>query len=267
MAFVVGSQTEAHPHTMPELVPERRSQDGLAINMVIRQSPFTITLDASALLAVAVVLIIGMHFVQQFILECLILAIPLLLLIHNDYENFLRLGPGGTPPTLSGYARLTWYRLFTLRDPFSPPLRDSTISPASGILLQQKLPYRPGPRPTVAGLAPQRQLTQPGSTEAFDIMYVYWTLKYDSGAHIAHKADSPRPERHDCWSTIDCIRADSDVEGRRPSKSWQPATPGNSEQQPRVWRNTDLPFLLGTRSMFVAMARYATYIARKSQCT
>lgn len=136
----------------------------VAINMVIRQDPFYITLDASALLAVSVLLVLGMHFIDLLVLESLIVLVPLALLVHNDYLNFLKLGPGGTPPTPSGYARLTWYRLFTLRDPFRPPPRDPAQKPAAGIL--SKLPYRPGPRPVVAGLAPQRQLNQHGAARA-----------------------------------------------------------------------------------------------------
>ncbi|KAF3764807.1 hypothetical protein M406DRAFT_340336 [Cryphonectria parasitica EP155] len=136
--------------------------------MVIRQDPFSMTLDANALLAGSLFLLMGMHFVPRLLLESCILAVPLLFLIRNDYQNFLRLGPGGTPPTLAGYARLAWFRLFALRDPFSPPPRrvaaTTTISrPAAGVLTPQNLPYRSGPRPTVAGLAPQRQLNQHGS--------------------------------------------------------------------------------------------------------
>lgn len=140
----------------------------VAINMVIRQDPFYITLDASALLAISVLLVLGMHFIDRPVLEFLIILVPICLLIHNDYLNFLKLGPGGTPPTPSGYARLTWYRLFTLRDPFSPPPRDPAQQPAAGIL--SRLPYRPGPRPIVAGLAPQRQLNQHGSLPANNML-------------------------------------------------------------------------------------------------
>ena len=142
------------------------SPDHISVNMVIRQDPFNITLDASALLAVAVLLVAGMHFVERAVLEFMIIFVPVTLLVHNDYLNFLKLGPGGTPPTPSGYARLKWYSLFTLRDPFSPPPRDPSLLPSSGIL--SKLPYRPGPRPSVAGLAPQRQLNQPGSLPAYN---------------------------------------------------------------------------------------------------
>lgn len=139
-----------------------------ALNMIIRQDPFSMTLDANALLAVSLFLLMGMHFVPRLLLESFVLGVPILLLIRNDYHNFLRLGPGGTPPTLAGYARLAWFRLFILRDPFSPPPPPpASARPSQGILTPQELPYRPGPRPTVAGLAPQRQLDQHGSAAAF----------------------------------------------------------------------------------------------------
>ncbi|KAK0631825.1 hypothetical protein B0T14DRAFT_12484 [Immersiella caudata] len=160
MSLTVTTETQKHSHGDE---PER-----VAANMVIRQDPFNITLDAPALLAVAVLLVTGMHFVDRLVLEFMIVFVPIVLLIHNDYLNFLKLGPGGTPPTPSGYARLTWYRLFTLRDPFSPPPPDPSLLPSTGILQKRPLPYRPGPRPNVAGLAPQRQLNQPGSLHAYN---------------------------------------------------------------------------------------------------
>ncbi len=55
--------------------------------------------------------------------------------------------------------------MFALRDVFKAPVPDRTQSPPSGIL--QELPYRPGPRPLVAGLAPQRQLNQRASPECY----------------------------------------------------------------------------------------------------
>lgn len=154
--------------TESQKAPSADEPGQVAVNMVIRQDPFYITLDASAVLAVAVLLVLGMHFVDRPFLEFLIIFVPLALLVHNDYLNFLKLGPGGTPPTPAGYARLTWYRLFTLRDPFQPPPRDPSQQPADGILA--RLPYRPGPRPVVAGLAPQRQLNQHGSPRAYGLL-------------------------------------------------------------------------------------------------
>lgn len=165
MALSIATMTDVHQHLDMER-SEGKEPDRLSLNMVIRQDPFSMSLDASALLAVSIMLIIGMHTVRQIYLECLILAIPIILLIRNDYHNFINLGPGGTPPTPAGYARLAWYRIFALRDPFSPPPRDPSQLPSAGILRQQPLPYRPGPRPVVAGLAPQRQLNQSGCSAA-----------------------------------------------------------------------------------------------------
>ena len=146
---------------------EKDVADRRSINMMIRQDPFSITLDAPALLAVAVLLIVGMNTIDLLFLKCMIFVLPVALLVRNDYHNFLNLGPGGTPATPAGYARLAWYRIFALRDPFRPPPKDPSQLPAAGILQEQPLPYRPGPRPVVAGLAPQRQLNQPGNLQTY----------------------------------------------------------------------------------------------------
>lgn len=165
------------------------TQSSSQVNMVIRQDPFYITLDASALLAVSILTVLGMHFVHRFVLEATIIAVPIMLLIHNDYLNFLKLGPGGTPPTPAGYAGLTFYRLFTIRDPLQAPERDPSQLPSAGILATTNnqltdspnpsttdskaaigLPYRPGPRPSVAGLAPQRQLNQAGPVPIYEAL-------------------------------------------------------------------------------------------------
>lgn len=168
MSLTLTSSSQLHSVGMGS--SSEKDPDRVAINMVIRQDPFSISLDASAFLAVSIILIIGMHTMDHLLLEFIILALPIILLIRNDYHNFLNLGPGGTPATPVGYARLTWYRLFALRDPFSPPPRDPSQVPSAGILGQQPLPYRPGPRPSVAGLAPQRQLNQPGSSDMYELL-------------------------------------------------------------------------------------------------
>ncbi|TKW53197.1 hypothetical protein CTA1_5781 [Colletotrichum tanaceti] len=109
------------------------------------------------------------HFFEPRIAECLLLFVPILLLVRNDYHNFLGLGPGGTPATFQGYIRVAWLRLWALRDPFTAPEPDPNRLPKRGILLHtdglnsRLLPYRAGPRPQVAGIAPQRQLDQHGT--------------------------------------------------------------------------------------------------------
>lgn len=78
--------------------------------------------------------------------------------VYNDYHAFLALGPGGTPSTFPGYLRVSWLRLFALKNPLIPPPLMPEVLPASGYLL--RIPRRFGPRPTVAGIAPQRQTDQ-----------------------------------------------------------------------------------------------------------
>lgn len=78
--------------------------------------------------------------------------------ILKDYQAFLALGPGGTPSTFLGYLRVTYLRLFTLRDPFQPPSLAHPTYPQWGYL--RNLTQRSGPRPVVAGIAPHRQLNQ-----------------------------------------------------------------------------------------------------------
>lgn len=142
--------------------------------MVIHQNPFSVTLDAWAMFAGSLLLVISMHFMQLSMLKAIIVAVPLALLVRNDYLNFLLLGPGGTPPTFVGYLRLLWFRMFALRDVYhSPPEADPDLAPSRGILRGgdaskgKELPYRPGPRPQVAGLAPQRQLDQQASNTCY----------------------------------------------------------------------------------------------------
>ncbi|GIJ83861.1 hypothetical protein Asppvi_002692 [Aspergillus pseudoviridinutans] len=95
-----------------------------------------------------------------------LLCLPSLLLaahyIRKDYHAFLALGPGGIPSTPTGYARICILRLFTVRDPLCPPSIPPSLHPKRG-QLPASLPVRPGPRPTVAGIAPHRQTTQRAS--------------------------------------------------------------------------------------------------------
>ncbi|CAK7226161.1 hypothetical protein SCUCBS95973_006106 [Sporothrix curviconia] len=172
----VGS-LDAVPTSLPKalsfpLTPSLPRPSDIKLNMVIHQNPFSITLDAWAMLAGSLLLVAGMHFLQTFMLKAIIVAVPVALLMRNDYLNFLLLGPGGTPPTFVGYLRLLWFRMFALRDVYhSPPAAEPNLAPSRGILRSsnghKELPYRPGPRPLVAGLAPQRQLDQQASTVCY----------------------------------------------------------------------------------------------------
>ncbi len=86
------------------------------------------------------------------------ILLPAYRLILKDYNAFLALGPGGTPSTFAGYLRVSYLRFFALRDPFQPPSLAQAMYPDRGYL--HSLRKRCGPRPLVAGIAPQRQLNQ-----------------------------------------------------------------------------------------------------------
>ncbi|KAF4581108.1 hypothetical protein GQ602_007245 [Ophiocordyceps camponoti-floridani] len=129
----------------------------------LRQTPVSVTLDGPSIIALAISLVLVIHFLGSHPSEILVGLTALFLLVRNDYRNFVNLGPGGTPSTFRGYLRISWLRLWTIRDPFTAPRPDPTRVPGAGILAGRPLPYRPGPRPRVIGIAPQRQLDQAGS--------------------------------------------------------------------------------------------------------
>ncbi|OLN88740.1 hypothetical protein CCHL11_01906 [Colletotrichum chlorophyti] len=156
--------------------------DQAAVNYVLKQEPISVTLNGPAIFTLSMTLAAIIHFLEPRIAEFLLLLVPLLLLVRNDYQNFLGLGPGGTPATFQGYIRIAWLRLWALRDPFTAPAPNPNRFPKRGILRggpslsvgatdepnrRPGLPYRPGPRPLVAGIAPQRQLDQHGTVPQY----------------------------------------------------------------------------------------------------
>ncbi|KAH7022844.1 hypothetical protein EDB80DRAFT_22163 [Ilyonectria destructans] len=157
---VTSSETLASP---PSNVQAEAERETLKLSYALRQQPVSITLDGTTIFLSAMALVLLIHFAESYHAELLVSLVPVLLLVHNDYQNFLNLGPGGTPSTFQGYLRITWFRLWSLRDPFVAPDSDPSRLPTAGILSRCNLPYRAGPRPTVAGIAPQRQLDQHGS--------------------------------------------------------------------------------------------------------
>ncbi|KAL9619799.1 MAG: hypothetical protein Q9160_005635 [Pyrenula sp. 1 TL-2023] len=94
----------------------------------------------------------------------------LALYIRSDYQSFLDLGPGGTPSTPWGWWRLKRLGLFTLPDVLEPPPVPSQLKPSKGYVDASKFPIRNGPRPTVRGIAPQRQLSQRASPKTFNVL-------------------------------------------------------------------------------------------------
>lgn len=100
-----------------------------------------------------------------FFFSALIVSVvlPIYRFVSRDYRNFLSLGPGGTPSNFAGYLKVSGLRLFTLKDPFIPEVPSSNVQPINGYLV--RLPFRPGARPAVAGIAPQRQINQKPTPE------------------------------------------------------------------------------------------------------
>ena len=78
--------------------------------------------------------------------------------VINGYYDYLALGPGGTPSNFAGYLRVSYLRLFALKDPFQPPSLARACYPTTSYL--RDLPQRSRPRPEVVGIAPQRQVNQ-----------------------------------------------------------------------------------------------------------
>ncbi|KAK8032751.1 hypothetical protein PG991_002149 [Apiospora marii] len=124
--------------TMVEMT--KGSEDGLTISVSLRQDPLSVTLDGPAIFTLAIGLILGLQFLQPSVIVFLIGLVPVVLFIRNDYYNYLKLGPGGTPATIQGYLRINWFKLWALRDPLEPLQEDPTLEPAAGLLGRSPLP-------------------------------------------------------------------------------------------------------------------------------
>ncbi|KAK7756792.1 hypothetical protein SLS62_001235 [Diatrype stigma] len=74
--------------------------------------------------------------------------------IYADFNLFLDLGRGGSPPNFKGWALARWRAWFANIDVFTPPRVDPMADPYRGRLFE--LPQREGTRPLVQGVTPQR---------------------------------------------------------------------------------------------------------------
>ncbi|PKS10468.1 hypothetical protein jhhlp_002219 [Lomentospora prolificans] len=161
-----------HPTACDDAVACKRSletplPDALVSPFIPHQQPITITIDGPVIIGFALSSLLVVHFVQPLHSEIIIAVVAVISLIYHDYRNYLNLGPGGVPSTFRGYLEVSWFRLWSLRDLFTPPTTNSTVTPPSGILKKQPLPHRAGPRPGVAGVIPQRQLDQRGPDDIY----------------------------------------------------------------------------------------------------
>lgn len=129
-----------------------------------------ITLSVSALFVTVLGIVLSIHLLHSTLTSVLILIALLSFIIHQDYQAFISLGRGGTTSDWMGYLKMTVLRCFVLSDPYSPAPIIHTVRPSTGCfraLQATPLPQRNGPRPRVVGIAPQRQLNQPGSADAY----------------------------------------------------------------------------------------------------
>lgn len=137
---------------------------------VIKQKPFLESLPVPLVAISAIVLCASLFKRQVYLAGSLLVLVPLLLFVRNDYENFLRLGPGGIPSTPLGYCKTVWLGLFVLRDPYKAPVPRENEQPSHGVLQKAPLPSRAGPRPVVVGIAPHRQIDQHGSSHCSNVL-------------------------------------------------------------------------------------------------
>ncbi|KAF2182258.1 hypothetical protein K469DRAFT_587152 [Zopfia rhizophila CBS 207.26] len=106
----------------------------------------------------------------HLLIRFLTLLIPVIafLYLYRDYQSFLSLGPGGTPSTPLGYAKIKILSIVSLRNPCRPLPVPPHFRPQNGYL--SSLPRREGERPVVRGIAPQRQQTQKSPAGVYEIL-------------------------------------------------------------------------------------------------
>ncbi|RFU35973.1 hypothetical protein B7463_g369, partial [Scytalidium lignicola] len=128
-----------------------------------------ITLTGPALIGTIIVVIISVQVFHPSLTSTLIALAVIAWIVYNDYDNFLLLGPGGTPSTFLGYLKIACLRMVALKNPYEPLSCSSDIYPRIGYFQDTPylLPQRRGPRPQIAGIAPQRQINQRGCSKVY----------------------------------------------------------------------------------------------------
>lgn len=151
----------------------RRPPKGTDVEKCLTQSALLqITLDGPSIALTILGLVAAIQFFQPSITCMLVVLLPLPWIIYNDFQNFLFLGPGGTPSTFGGYLRIAYLRLFALSDPYTAANVTQDTYPRTGLHKKSTswLPIRQGARPNVAGIAPHRQTDQAGSLDMDGIL-------------------------------------------------------------------------------------------------
>ncbi|KAK8076785.1 hypothetical protein PG994_004057 [Apiospora phragmitis] len=98
-------------------------------------------------------------------LLCLWLIYRAFRLVSDGYEAYLDLGRGGTPSTFKGWIRTLRLKHTARLDVLQPPRIPPFLDLYRGRLFE--LAPRLGPRPTMKGVAPQRQADQKASPSTF----------------------------------------------------------------------------------------------------
>ncbi|KAF8448549.1 hypothetical protein BGX38DRAFT_1067071, partial [Terfezia claveryi] len=91
-------------------------------------------------------------------------------LTWRDYQAFISLGRGGVPWNFYGYLFITAHRPLTIRSVLLHPTVPTHLT-NKGHLTPSSLPTRPGLRPVVKGIIPQRQTTQQGTPITFALTH------------------------------------------------------------------------------------------------
>lgn len=174
------TQVFVHSSAKPNNEEETDVQKCLTQNALLQ-----ITLDGPSMALTILAIIAAVHLFQPSITCIIVAALPVPWIIYNDFQNFLLLGPGGTPSTVAGYLKITYLRLFALSDPYSPCTALTRTFPHVGLHQRASswLPLRSGPRPKIAGIAPHRQINQPGCRDSDAILRA--TLNNLASSHPA----------------------------------------------------------------------------------
>ena len=119
---------------------------------------------------------------------------------HRDYQDFLSLGGGGTPQAWIGFKRVTMLEWFGKIDTLKPPNKDD----GNGYLAD--LEVRPGQRPKVVGIAPQRQLDQRAPKHVLDYLLTYLDhLSAENSSRIRTATSFLEKQTNALLANSDCV--------------------------------------------------------------
>ena len=107
------------------------------------------------------------YYFRRYLIPLLVLYLlyRLFSFVNNNYQAYRDLGRGGTPTTFRGWIRTVRLKYTARLDVLEPPRVPPFLEPYRGRLYN--LAQREGPRPTVKGVAPQRQIDQKASPSTF----------------------------------------------------------------------------------------------------